>query len=352
MAKKFLFKNNQTIAEAAIRCGIRYYFGYPITPQNEITEYMAERLPQVGGIFFQPESELAGINMVAGCACAGKLPMISTSGPGMSLMSEGLSFLACAELPCLIVNAMRVGPGDGDIRGSQGDYLQATKGGGHGDYHVIVIAPSSGQKIIRDVRRSIELANRYRSPVILLVDGLLAQMAEPVTFPPPKDYTAYEKKWALTGAKGRERNLIRTYTNDEKEAEALNLHLQKKYQEIQSKEQQWEELEVEDAEVILVAFGIVGRIAVSVVKEARSAGLKVGLIQPVTLWPFPEKAFRQLPPNIRSFLVIEENAGQMVEDVKLTVCGRAPVNFFGTLGGRVPSETEILKLSKRLVKRR
>jgi len=352
MAKKFLLKNNQTIGEAAIRYGIRYFFGYPITPQNELTEYMAEWLPQVGGVFFQPESEVAGINMAAGCASAGKLPMVSTSGPGISLMSEGLSFLACAELPCLVVNAMRVGPGDGDIRGSQGDYLQATKGGGHGDYHVIVIAPSSGQKIIHDVRRAIELANRYRSPVILLVDGLLAQMSEPVTFPRPKDYTIYEKKWTLTGAKGRERNLIQTYVNTVEDAEAQHLRLQRKYREIQSKEQRWEELEVADAEVVLVAFGIAGRIAINIVKKARSVGLKVGLIQPSTLWPFPEKAFRRLPPDLHSFLVIEVNAGQMVEDVKLAVNGRAPVRFFGTLGGRVPSESEILRLLKRLVRRR
>jgi len=352
MPKKVLLKNNEILAEASIRYGIRYYFGYPITPQSEITEYMAKWLPEVGGVFFQPESELAGINMVAGCSAAGKLPMASTSGPGFSLMSEGLSFLAAAELPCLIVEVMRAGPGDGDIKGAQGDYWQATKGGGHGDYNVIVIAPSSGQKTVRDVRNAIRLANRYRTPVIILMDGILAQMSEPVIFPQPKDITIYEKKWALTGAKGRERNIVTSFTANTDEAEALNLHLQKKYQEIRAKEQRWEELEVADAEVVLVAFGIVARIASSVVRKAHSAGLKVGLIQPSTLWPFPEKAFRYLPPDLYSFLVIEQNAGQMVEDVKLAVNGRAPVEFLGRLGGRVPLESEILGLLKRLLRRR
>ena len=349
MAIKTLLKNNQIIGEAAIRCGVRYYFGYPITPQNELVEHMANRLPQLGGVFIQSDSELAASNMLAGCAGAGKLPMASTSGPGISLMSEALSFLACAELPCLIVNVMRVGPGDGDIRGSQGDYLQAVKGGGHGDYHVIVIAPSSGQEIVHEISRSIRLAKRYRSPVLVLVDGLLGQMSEPVTFPRPMDRTQYKKKWALTGAKGRERNLVRTYFNDLEESRAYNLRLQRKYRQIQSKEQRWEELEVENAEVILVSFGIVGRIASTAIREARSKGLKLGLIRPITLWPFPEKAFRHLPGSLHSFLVIEQNAGQMLEDVKLAVNGRAPVEFLGKLGGDLPTVKEILRISKKLV---
>lgn len=352
MARKSLLKNNQTLGEAAIRYGIRYFFGYPITPQNEITEYMAERLPQVGGVFFQPESELAGINMAAGCASAGKFPMASTSGPGISLMCEGLSFMACAELPSLIVNVMRIGPGDGEIKGSQGDYLQATKGGGHGDYNLIVIAPSSAQEIVKEVGHAIELANRYRTPVMFLIDGLLGQMGEPVRFPRPKDKTNYEKKWALTGAKGRDRNLIATYWPNIEVAEQHNLHLQKKFREIKSKEQRWEEIEFEDAEVVLVAFGIVGRIAITVVRKARSKGLKLGLLRPITLWPFPDKAFRRVPSAVRSFLVIEENAGQMLQDVKLVVEGKVPVEFLGTLGGRAPSISEILRISKKLIRRR
>jgi len=350
MPRKSLLKNNQTLGAAAIRCGIRYFFGYPITPQNEITEYMAKRLPQIGGVFFQPESELAVINMLAGCASAGKFPMASTSGPGISLMSEGLSFMACAELPSLIVNVMRVGPGDGDIRGSQGDYLQATKGGGHGDYNLIVIAPSSGQEIIKEVGHAIALANRYRTPVLFIVDGLLGQMSEPVRFPWARDRTKYERKWALTGAKGRERNLISTYWLNTDLAESHNLRLQKKFREIKSKEQRWEETETGDAEVVLVAFGIVGRIAASAVKKARSKGLKLGLIRPITLWPFPEKAFQRTPSAVRLFLAIEENAGQMVEDVKLAVDGRVPVKFFGTLGGRTPSVSEILRISRKLIR--
>ena len=349
MPAKSLLKNNETIAEAAIRYGIRYYFGYPITPQSEITEYMATQLPQLGGVFFQPESELAGINMAAGCSGAGKFPMLSTSGPGFSLMSEGLSFMAAAELPCLVVNVMRAGPGDGDIRGAQGDYWQATKSGGHGDYNVIVIAPSSGQQIVRDIRLAIKLANRYRSPIIILMDGLLAQMSEPVMLPKPIDMTACEKRWALTGAKGRERNIVTSFTADTDEAEALNLHLQKKYRTIKAKEQRWTEVQIEDAEVVLVAFGIVGRIATSVIRKVRSMGLKVGLIQPSTLWPFPEKAFRRLLGNIGAFLVIEQNAGQMVEDVRLAVNGRAKVELLAKLGGRLPSESEILKATKKLL---
>lgn len=352
MHRRTLLKNNQIIAEAAIRWGVRYYFGYPITPQNELVEYMANALPQVGGVFIQPDSELAVSNMLAGCASAGRFPMTSTSGPGISLMSEALSFLACAELPCLIVNVMRVGPGDGDIRGSQGDYFQAVKGGGHGDYHLIVIAPSSGREIIREIGHAIALANRYRSPVLFLVDGLLGQMSEPVTFPRPKDRIEFIRDWALTGAKGRKRNLIRTYFNDLEESESHNLHLQRKYRQIQSKEQRWEELEIEDADLILVAFGIIGRIASTVVRTGRSRGLKVGLIRPVTLWPFPQKAFCRLPSVLSSFLVIEQNAGQMLDDVKLAVNGRRPVKFLGKLGGGLPTVTEILRISKRLISRR
>lgn len=348
MARKVLMKNNEIIAETAIRYGIRYYFGYPITPQNEITEYMAKRLPEVGGVFFQPESELAGINMAAGCSGAGKLPMLSTSGPGFSLMQEGLSFMSAAELPCIIVDVMRAGPGDGDIAGAQGDYHQVVKCGGHGDYHVIAIAPSSGESIVHDVKRSIELANRYRTPVIMLLDGLLAQMSEPVTLPQPKDITQYEKNWILTGAKGRERRIITSYTANTDEAEALNMHLQRKYRQIQAREQRWQELETKDAEVILVAFGIVGRIAISVVKKARRDGLKVGLILPSTLWPVSEKALRNLPAGLRSLLVIEENAGQMVDDISLAVNGAVSVERLTKLGGRVPSESEILKLVKKL----
>ena len=351
MAKKVLMKNNEIIAETAIRYGIRYYFGYPITPQSEITEYMARWLPQEGGVFFQPESELAGINMASGCAGAGKLPILSTSGPGFSLMQECLSFMAAAELPCVIVDVMRAGPGDGDIAGAQGDYHQAVKCGGHGDYHVITIAPSSGESIVHDVKRAIELAKRYRMTVILLLDGLLAQMSEPVALPKPRDITRYGNDWVLTGAKGRARRVISSYTNDTDEAEALNLRLQKKYREVQAKEQRWTELETGDAEVILVAYGIVGRIAISAVKKARKAGLKVGLIQLSTLWPFPKKAFRHPPTHLKSLLVVEQSAGQMADDVRLAVNGAVPVECLAKLGGRVPTEEEIIKLAKKLLRR-
>jgi 2-oxoglutarate/2-oxoacid ferredoxin oxidoreductase subunit alpha len=339
--KKMLMVTNEVIAEAAVRAGCHYFFGYPITPQNEIPEYLSTRLPEVGGVFLQAESEIAAINMVAGCAATGKRAMTSTSGPGVSLMCEGISFLACAEIPCLIVNIMRAGPGDGDITPSQGDYFQATKGGGHGDYSVIVLAPSSGQESISLVVLGFELSEKYRSPVIILGDALIGQMQEPVIFEDKycQDNEA-DKSWALDG-KGNK--LIYSYS---KGAEQFVNHvekLQRKYKIIKQNEQRYEELFVNDAELLVVAFGSTSRIAKEAVYRARKEGMKIGLIRPITLWPFPDNAILSAVSRdkVKSILVVELNAGQMYEDVRLIVGGKVPVNFLGKVGGITISPNDI-----------
>jgi 2-oxoglutarate ferredoxin oxidoreductase subunit alpha len=356
MEKPVLMKNNEVLAESAIRAGCRFFFGYPITPQNEITEYFAKRLSEEGGVFLQSESELAGINMVAGCASTGARVLISSSGPGLSLMQEGLSYMACAELPCVVVDVMRAGPGDGDIKGTQGDYFQATRGGGHGDYSLVVLAPASGREIPHIVSKAFHLSRKYRTPVLLLIDGYLGQMIEPVVLPPKAKTEKTNLPWTLTGCKGRKPRTIKTYSNSVEECEAINLHLQGKYAAIRNAEQRAELFNTEDAEFIIVAFGIASRIARTAVKFARAKGLKVGLIRPITLWPFPEKTFTLLLPQTKAFFVIEQNSGQMVQDVKLAVNGRVPVYFYGRLGGTAPSTKEILaKLNKgvkELLKRR
>jgi len=339
-----LLSGNEALAEGAIRVGCRFFYGYPITPQGELFEYMARHLPEVGGTFLQSESEIAAISMIYGTAAAGKRVMTASSGPGISLMQEGLSHLAAAQLPCLIVNVMRAGPGLGRVRPSQADYLQATRGGGHGDYRVIVLAPASAQEMSDLAFEAFTLADKYRNPVMILCDGMLGQMMEPVDLADPTDPNQLPPKpWAVTGAKGRRRNLVLAapYTDDE--LIALNLELKSKYASIEAQEARWESQFLDDAELALVAFGTSARISEDAVLKARMEGLKVGLIRPITLWPFPRQAFNALQKKIKAYLVVEMNAGQMLEDVLLAKRGDVPAFHFGLGGGWVPSTQDVYR---------
>lgn len=354
--KKILMSGNEAIAEGAIQAGCCFYAGYPITPQNELTAYMAKHMPEAGGIFIQAESELAAINMVFGAAACGSRAMTSSSSPGISLKQEGISYIAGAELPAVIVNVMRGGPGLGNIWPAQSDYFQATRSGGHGDYHCLVLAPSSVQETYDLMFSAFELADKYRNPAIILSDGMLGQMMEPIVAY-GKSHMAYgnnkplaishkPKKWALTGCLGRKPNIVKSFYLREGDLEEFNLKLQRKYQIIKQKEQRWEELFLDDAKIILVAYGTMARIARSIVKTLRQKGKKVGLIRPITLWPFPEQAFTQYSKRNTQYLVIEMSYGQMLEDVRLSVNGKNTVEFFGRSGGGVPTEEEIIKKIK------
>lgn len=337
---------NEAIAQGAIDAGCTFYAGYPITPQNELIAYMASRLPQRGGIFIQSESEIAAINMVFGASAAGARSMTSSSSPGISLKQEGISYIAGAELPAVIVNIMRGGPGLGNIWPAQSDYFQATRSGGHGDYHSIVLAPSSVQEAYELMFRAFELADKYRTPAIILGDGMLGQMMEPLMTNGANKQASVSNKlkpWALTGCKGRKANIIKSFYMVEGDLEKFNLRLQKKYKAIQEKEARFESLFLEDAKIILVAYGTMARIAKSCINKLRAKGKKVGLLRPITLWPFPQKAFaRHLSPRIK-YLVVEMSFGQMLEDVKLVVNGKAKVDFLGRSGGGIPTEKEIIK---------
>lgn len=345
-------KGNEAIGEGAIRAGCRFYFGYPITPQNELLEYMARKLPEVGGCFLQSESELAGASMLYGAAAAGKRVMTSSSSPGISLMQETISYLASAELPAVIVNITRGSPGLGRITPAQSDYNQATKGGGHGDYNILVFAPASVQEMIDLTMLAFELADEYRIPAMILGDGIVGQMMGSVTLPEPADKQP-DKPWAAGGSEERRRNLVISAPFTDEELIQLNVRLQGKYRLIESREQRAELVAMDDAEYVLVAFGIVSRLAYSALESLREKGHKVGMIRPVTLWPFPEKYF-QRHPSVKGFLVVEMNEGQMLLDVKLTINGRAPVKHFGRGGGWVPSpqsiEEELLKWMKEVEK--
>ncbi len=350
MSETRLMKGNEAIGEAAIVAGCRYYFGYPITPQTELMEYMAKRMPQVNGVFLQAESEVAAINMVYGAAGAGARTMTSSSSPGISLKAEGISYCAGAELPCVIVNIMRGGPGLGSIQPAQADYFQATKGGGHGDYRNIVLAPNSVQEMADLTMLSFDLADKYRNPVMLLGDGALGQMMEPVNFE-EKPIVLQEKHWAANGLKERTKpNVINSLYLQPEKLEAHNVHLQNKYQIIRGNECRWEEINVEDAELIVVAYGITSRIARSAVEMAKQDGLKVGLFRPISLWPFPNKRLKVLAQQAKSFLVTELSAGQMVEDVRLATGQIKPVHFYGRMGGMMPSSREIYDQINRIVK--
>lgn len=343
MSKKILMSGNEACAEGAILAGCRFYAGYPITPQNEFTEYMAKRMPEVGGVFIQSESEIAAINMVFGASLTGSRAMTSSSSPGISLKQEGISYLAGCELPAVIVNVVRGGPGLGNIAPAQSDYFQATKGGGHGDYHSIVLAPSSAQESMELSMLAFELADKYRIPSIILSDGLLGQMMEPLQLSAVRRRPSAKKPWALTGCKNRKPRFIKSLLLGEGELEAFNNKLQRKYNAIKEKEIRYEALNTSDAEIVLVGYGSIARILKSVVLKLRKKGVKIGVVRPITLWPFPSKVLNQLSKKAKRFFVVEMSTGQMVEDVKLAVCGNADVEFYGRSGGGIPGEEEIIK---------
>jgi 2-oxoglutarate ferredoxin oxidoreductase subunit alpha len=343
MNKKVLMKGNETIAEAAIQACCRFYAGYPITPQNEIPEYMARRMPEVGGVFIQAESELAAINIVYGASAAGARAMTSSSSPGISLKQECISYLAGSELPAVIVNIQRGGPGLGNISGSQADYFQAVKGGGHGDYRLLVYAPYNLQELWDLTMLAFDKAEEYRNPVMILGDGILGQMMEPFYTTPYIRPELPEKDWVLDGCKDREPRVIKSLYMGEGELEMKNNLLQKKYRKMKDKEVKFEGYFTEESEVLVVAFGIAARIALSSVRKLRHEGLKIGLFRPITLFPFPEKELSILAGEDRRFLTIEMNAGQMVEDVRLAVNGRSDVLFYGRPGGSIMTPEEVQK---------
>ena len=349
-----LMKGNEAIAHAAIRCGADGYFGYPITPQSEVLETLAEQKPweTTGMVVLQAESEVASINMVYGGAGTGKRVMTSSSSPGVSLMQEGISYIAGAELPCLIVNVMRGGPGLGTIQPSQADYFQSVKGGGHGDYRLIVLAPASVQEMADFVDLSFELAFKYRNPAMILSDGVIGQMMEKVVLPPFKPRRTEEEikaecPWATTGrTKGRQPNIVTSLELDPAEMEKRNIELQKKYRLIEENEVRYEETNCDDAEYLMVAFGSCARIAQKAMDDARAQGIKVGLLRPITLWPFPYKQIAARAKQVKGILSVEINAGQMVEDIRLAVEGCVPVAHFGRLGGIVPDPDEVVAALK------
>lgn len=343
---KVLIRGNEALAEAAIRAGCKAFFGYPITPQNEIPAYMAQHLPLRGGVFLQAESEVSAINMVYGAAGAGARVMTSSSSPGISLKQEGISYIAAGELPCVIVNVVRCGPGLGGIHPGQGDYFQAVKGGGHGDYRLIVLAPGSVQEMADLTTLAFDLADKWRNPVMVLSDGILGQMMEPVVFSENTEPDLPEKPWATTGAVNRRPNIINTLDIVPESLERRNYELLDKYEQIKAEEIRWEEVKTEDADLILAAYGTSARVARSAVEMARKAGLKAGLFRPISLFPFPEEQIRKLAGPKRQFLVIEMSAGQMLEDVRLAVEGRCPVHFTNRLGGMVPTPEEVFEKVK------
>lgn len=341
MTEKAFMKGNEVIAEAAVQAGCRFYAGYPITPQNEIPEYMSKRMGEVGGVFIQAESELAAINMVYGAAACGARAMTSSSSPGISLKQETLSYLAGSELPAVVVNVERGGPGLGNISGSQADYFQAVKGGGHGDYKLIVYAPYNLQELWEFTMLAFDKADEYRNPAMILADGILGQMMEPFYPTPYSKPNLPEKTWALTGCGGREPNVIKSLYMGEGELEYRNGILQEKYRKMREREVRYDAVMTEDAELIVVAFGSAARIAFSAVRRLHGEGAKVGLFRPITLFPFPEKELHDLSGDGREFLTIELNAGQMVEDVRLAVDGRSKVHFYGRPGGAIITPEEV-----------
>ncbi|MFU0799577.1 MAG: 3-methyl-2-oxobutanoate dehydrogenase subunit VorB [Xylanivirga thermophila] len=342
---KVLMKGNEAIAESAIQAGCRYFFGYPITPQNEIPEYMAKRLPKVDGCFIQAESEVSAINMVYGAAGAGARVMTSSSSPGISLKQEGISYIAGAELPCVIVNMVRGGPGLGGIQPAQSDYFQSTKGGGHGDYHLVVFAPSTVQEAVDLVAEGFDIADQYRNPVMILGDGMIGQMMEPVEFEGIKRRELPEKTWATTGWDGkRKRSIINSLYIDPKELEDHVFHIYDKYEAIKKNETRVECYNCEGAEVIVAAYGTTARIIKKVIQLAKAQGINIGLIRPITVWPFPYVAFNDWAnkDHVKAFLTVEMSMGQMIEDVRLGVNGEKSVYFYGRTGGMVPTPEAIL----------
>ncbi len=351
MAEKVLVKGNEAFAEAAIMAGCRYFFGYPITPQTEISAYMAKRMPKIGGVFLQAESEVSAANMVYGAAGAGARVMTSSSSPGISLKAEAVSYMAGADLPCVVINVVRAGPGLGGIQPAQSDYFQATKGHGHGDYRLIVLAPSSVQEIVDMTKEAFDLADIYRMPVMLLADGMLGQMMEPVVFEQKESTRKIpEKTWATTGTElKREHNIINSLYIQPNELEKLVLERYEKYKVIEEKETKYETYLTDDAEFILTGYGSVARICKNAVDELRAQGIKAGLIRPITLWPFPSDAYLKHTENAKAILSVEMSMGQMVEDVRLAVNGKLPVHFFGRTGGNIPYPNEIIDAVKKII---
>ena len=354
MAEKVLMKGNVALAEAAIQAGCRHFFGYPITPQTEISAYLSKRMPKVGGLFLQAESEVAAINMVLGAASTGVRAMTSSSSPGISLKSEGVSYIAGSDLPALIINVQRGGPGLGGIQPSQSDYWQATKALGHGDFQLFVLAPSTIQEMVDFVPLAFDTAEKYRLPSMILSDGMLGQMMEPVVLPEAdkafdREANIASKPWATNGHKNqRNRNIVNSLYIQPDELERLVEERYKRYELIKANEQRAEEYLTEDAEIIIVAFGASSRVSRSAVNAARAEGIKVGMIRPITLWPFPEKAIEKTIGTAKKYLSVEMNMGQMVDDVRLVVNGRKPVEFYGRTGGIIPTPAEVLAQIKRL----
>lgn len=349
MSEKVLMKGNEAIGEAAIRSGCKHFFGYPITPQTELSAYMAKKMPKIGGVFLQAESELAAVNMVYGAASAGVRAMTSSSSPGISLKAEGISYIAAADLPCVIVNIVRGGPGLGGIQPAQSDYFQATKGGGHGDYHLIVLAPNSVQELVYLTSDAFNLSEEYRIPVMLLGDGTLGQMMEPVDFDSMPEPVWSEKPWATDGTQNkREKNVTKTLFLDAPELEAVVMEREKKYDVVKKELQRYEAHDIEDADIIISSYGITSRVVETAVKILREEGIKVGVIRPVTLWPFPEKVYKTVHP--KAFLSVEMSTGQMVEDIKLACECSAPVYFYGRTGGVIPAPDEVVNKVKDILK--
>ena len=350
--KREIWKGSEAIAEAAIRAGCRGFFGYPITPQNEIPEYMSLKMPQSGGVFVQAESELAAINMVYGAAASGMRAMTSSSSPGISLKQEGISYMVGAELPGVIVNVMRGGPGLGSIQPGQSDYFQATRGGGNGDYRMVVLAPSNLQEAVDLMADAFDIADQYRNPVMVLADGLIGQMMEPIVWKEHTPRALPEKTWAADGRRGREHNnFITSLLLEAAACEERNIGLKAKFDEMEKNECRWEEVDTEDAEIILVAYGTPARIAMSAARQLREQGIKAGVVRPITLWPFPHARVRELADGCaKVFLTVEMSQGQMVEDVQMAVGERKPVKFYGRCGGVVPTVSEVRLAAEEICK--
>ena len=348
MADKVLMKGNEALAEAAIQAGCRHYFGYPITPQTEVAAYMAKRMPKIGGCFLQAESEIAAINMVYGVASAGKRVMTSSSSPGISLKEEGISYLAGADLPAFIVNVQRGGPGLGGIQPSQSDYFQSTRGGGHGDYHIIVLAPSSVQEMADLTVKGFDLADEYRMPAMVLADGTMGQMMEPVTMGNYQPKTV-EKPWAVTGTKlARLHNIVNSLYLNPEELERTNFERYARYAVIEQKEAMYESFLMEDAEICATAFGIASRVSRNAVLAARAEGIKVGMLRPITLWPFPKVPFAEAADRVSAFISVELSMGQMIEDVELATRCKRPVYLCNRTGGMIPSPEQVLAKIKEI----
>ena len=349
MAEKVLMKGNEAIAEAAIRSGCRHYFGYPITPQTEVAAYMAKRMPKIGGVFLQAESEVSAINMVYGVAGTGLRVMTSSSSPGISLKQEGISYIAGADLPALIVNVQRGGPGLGGIQPSQSDYFQATKGGGHGDYHLIVLTPSSVQEMADMTSLAFDLADKYLMPVMLLADGTMGQMMEPVELPEERAVSVEDKPWAVTGTGcKRKHNIINSLYLVPEELEKKNFERFEKYKLIEETEARYESFMMDDAEYCVVAFGIAARVSRNAVIAARKEGIKVGMIRPLTVWPFPKKPLNEAADKVKGFLSVELSMGQMIEDVKLATDCKKPVFLCNRAGGMIPTPEEVIEAIRKM----